>query len=266
MRRQFYLGLLNPFLPHGHDSGADEKGSSNPFRKYSSSLRTRACPWPVLLALALFPLFAGCKSAPVPLSDQETLDLTRIVLPDTLLPGSPDHTRMVHILESMGFHWNNPHFTLGRHLIRGNEVAWFDSGGILHITRYIGIFQGNGYRINRYFPSTAGDLEHRGTHIRPGLFLCLFDRPAEAVHYHRSLSSMALLAEVAMGGTIDTAILPISFPFCLLSDRRPERFLRSEKTDDEESLKQALGRYSHLTQNQKGKPIPTYVTAPASVE
>ena len=136
-----------------------------------TSLKT--CPRPfrqgtfrrILLAgsSALMLTVASCQTAPVPLKNQEVLDRTDLTLPDTFLPGTPDHPRMVRVLQSMGFAWNDPRYTLGRHLIRRNEVAWFDREGTLHITRYTGHFKESGYRIRRYVPSQSGDLEHRET-------------------------------------------------------------------------------------------------------
>lgn len=220
----------------------------------------------VLSVLSLAFFLSGCQTAPLPLSDQETLDRTSITLPETLPPGSPPHPRMVQVLESMGFHWNDPRFTLGHQLIRKNLVAWFDSSGNLHITRYTGIFRGNGYSIRRYAPSPSGDLEHRGTRIRSSLLLCLFNRPVEALRFHRDLSSMTLLVEVAVGGPVDMVLLPVTLPVCLLADRRPDKLLQIKKESDNGTLNLALKRYRLLTENQKGKPIPTKVTAPASVE
>jgi len=221
---------------------------------------------PASLLVLLLVFLAGCSTAPLPLSDQESLDMARLALPDTYPTGTSRRPRMEQVLKSLGFHWNNPRFTLGHHLIRENEIAWFDRQGTLHITRYTGIFRQDGYRSRRYVPSQSGDLEHRGSHVRPGLFSCLYDRPAEAIHYHRSLSSMALLAETAAGGAIDTMILPVSLPLCLFSDRRPDKFLRTETETDHAVLSRALRRYSRLSGAQNGNPIPTNVTAPAWVE
>ncbi len=208
----------------------------------------------LLIGMAAF-LLASCETAPVPLSDQEVLDRTNIHLPDTYPPGSPEHPRMVQALQSMGFAWNDPRFTMGRHLMRKNEVAWFDSGGTLHVTRYTGIFKETGYQIRRYVPSPSGDLEHRGQHVRPGLMLCMFDRPANAIHWHKEISAVDLLAEMAIGAPIDLLVTPFSFPLCLFSDRMPSTYLRAVGESDEGAVKDALRRYKERL--QKGKPIPT---------
>lgn len=217
-----------------------------------------------VLAGMMILLLSSCQSAPVPLSDQSVLDRTGLRLPDTYPPGSPEHPRMVQILQSMGFSWNNPRFTIGHHLFRENEVAWFDRAGNLHITRYTGLFRETGYKIRRYVPSSSGDLEHRGSHIRGSLLLCLFDRPASALDWHRQISSVDLLAEMAVGAPIDLLVTPVTLPLCLFSDRQPAAFIRAEEEPDDKTVQKVRDRYRRMA--QKGNPIPTYVTAPASVE
>ncbi len=192
-------------------------------------------------------LLSSCQSAPVPISDQTVLDRARIRLPETLPPGSPEHPRMVRILRTMGFKWNDPRFTLGHYLYRKNEVAWFDKDGELHVTRYTGLFRETGYRIRRYVPSPSGDLEHRGDAVRGGLLRCLFNRPASALHWHRQVSSVDLLAEMGVGAPIDLLILPVSLPVCLFSDRQPSTFLRAEGKPDRSTVLEARNRYLRAT-------------------
>ena len=100
----------------------------------------------------------------------------------------------------MGFEWSDPRFVSGRHLSRGDEVAWFDRDDHLHVTRYLGVFHESGYRIRRYVPSPSGDLEHRGVLVSRSLAECLYDRPGAAVHYHQNLSGVSLFIETLGGG------------------------------------------------------------------
>ena len=188
-------------------------------------------------------LLASCQSAPVPISDQTILDRARIRLPDTFPPGTPEHHRMVRVLQSMGFEWNDPQFTLGHHLYRGNEVAWFDREGRLRVTRDTGLFRETGYRVRRYVPSPSGDLEHRGDVVLGGLLRCLFNRPASALHWHHQISSVDLLAEMGIGAPIDLLILPASLPLCLFSDRQPSTFLHAETRSDEATALEARNKY-----------------------
>lgn len=216
-----------------------------------------------------FFLLSGCSSAPVPLSDQPVLDQAGIAIPDTFPEGSRPQPRMIRLLEKEGFQWNDSRFTLGHHLMKGNEVAWFDRLGNLHITRYTGVFRASGYKIRRYVPSDSGDLEHRGSHVRSSLLLCLFDRPAEALRHHKRLSTVVLVPEVAVGGAIDLVIIPVTIPLCLLSDRLPEKFLKPESEEDRDAVSRILQKFrepGRSRRDQKGNPIPTKVTAPASVE
>ncbi|MHB8368352.1 MAG: hypothetical protein ACYDBP_01525 [Leptospirales bacterium] len=213
---------------------------------------------------------ASCRTAPVPVNDQQVLDLARLSLPDTYpqsLAGEglfPRHPRTEAALRSMGFSWNDPRFTAGHRLIRDDEVAWFDREGRLHVTRYTGIFQAAGYRIRRYFPSESGDLEHRGWHIRSNILLCLYDRPASALRFHHYLSGVSLTIETLISGPIDTLILPFTIPLCILSDRLPSTFSKAQPHEDSATARKARRRARKLP--QKGNPIPTKVTAPASVE
>ncbi len=264
---------LNKMLKiEGPDSGRTKQNSedappiepvtstSQPMRRFFH-LKTGL---PSALAGVILVLLSSCHSAPVPLSDQSVLDRASLQLPDTFPPGSEKHSRMVRVLQSIGFSWNNPRFTLGHHLTRGNEVAWFDRSGRLHVTRYTGVFRETGYRIRRYVPSPSGDLEHRGYHLRGSLLLCLFNRPASALHWHKQISSVDLLAELAVGAPIDILVTPASLPLCLFSDRQPSKFLHVVKEPDDKTVRKAREIYQRM--GQKGNPIPTYVTAPASVE
>ncbi len=206
----------------------------------------------------------------MPVNDQRVLDLARLTLPDTYPPARPGekpfprHPRTEAALRSMGFHWNDPRFTAGHRLIREDEVAWFDREGQLHVTRYTGVFRETGYRIRRYVPSGSGDLEHRGWHIRSNILLCLYDRPASAIRFHHDLSGVSLTIETLVSGPIDTLILPVTLPLCIFSDRLPEDFSKARPQDDRATAREAIRRAEAL--HQKGKPIPTKVTAPASVE
>ena len=241
------------------DISAGRPGGNDPCRKIS----------PTRLAAAIllgFFLLSACSEAPVPLSDQKAVDLAGIRLPDTYPEGVPIHPRIVRVLRSRGFRWNNPRFTMGHHLDRENESAWFDRQGTLHITRYIGQFRETGYRIWRYVPSTPGDLEHRGTHIRPSIFLCLFNRPAEAARYHDRLNTMDLLTEVSLGVPVDLLLVPATLPICLLGDRLPKSFLKTDTDEDRREIARVQEAARQEASPQKGKPIPTKVTAPASVE
>ena len=221
------------------------------------------------LILALF-LLASCRTAPVPVNDQSVLDRARISLPDTYPPrqaGSPDTPRHPYTeaaLHSMGFEWSDPRFVAGRHLSRGDEVAWFDREDQLHVTQYTGVFHDSGYRIRRYVPSQSGDLEHRGALLSRSLTECLYDRPGAAVHYHHNLSGVTLFIETLGGGGIDTLILPVTLPLCLLSDRLPPTFSHAQSKEDVSAEREARRLASKF--RQKGNPIPTKVTAPASVE
>lgn len=220
------------------------------------------------LLAALF-LLASCRTSPVPVNDQSVLDRARITLPDTDPKAREGETVLRHplteaALRSMGFRWNDPRFASGRHLAKGSEVAWFDREGALHVTRYTGVFQEAGYRIRRYVPSQSGDLEHRGTLDSAYLLRCLYARPAAAVRYHRSLSGVSLVTETLAGAGIDTLILPVSLPLCLFSDRLAPVFFKARTEEDRTTAREALRRAESL--RQKGNPIPTKVTAPASVE
>lgn len=164
----------------------------------------------------------------------------------------------------MGFRWNDPRFVAGRHLAKDHEIAWFDREGDLHITRYTGVFREQGYQIWRYIPSESGDLEHRGTLVSPYLLRCLYARPDAAVRYHHNLSSVSLVIETLAGGGIDTLLLPVTLPLCLFSDRLPPVFSETRPEEDRSTVQEALRRAERL--RQKGNPIPTKVTAPASVE
>lgn len=232
-------------------------------RQTLRALRPGRVPLSAIAGMIIL-LLSSCQSAPVPLSDQSVLDRTGLRLPDTYPPGSPEHPRMVRILQAMGFSWNNSRFTIGHHLFRENEVAWFDRTGILHVTRYTGLFRETGYKIRRYVPSSSGDLEHRGSHVRGSLLLCLFDRPASALDWHKQVSSVDLLAELSIGAPIDLLVTPVSLPLCLFSDRQPEAFIRAVEEPDDKTVQKARDQYRRMA--QKGNPIPTYVTAPASVE
>ncbi|MGC8529445.1 MAG: hypothetical protein ACP5OP_04515 [Leptospirillia bacterium] len=222
-----------------------------------------------LLPLGLF-LLVSCRTAPVPVNDQSILDRARISLPDTYpsrqtgRPEIPRHPYTEAALHSMGFEWNDPRFVSGRRLSRGDEVAWFDREGQLHVTRYTGVFHESGYRIRRYVPSSSGDLEHRGSLVSRSLTECLYDRPGAAVHYHHNLSGVTLFIETLGGGGIDTLILPVTLPLCILSDRLSPSFSHARSEEDDSAARQARRLAAKL--RQKGKPIPTKVTAPASVE
>ncbi len=176
----------------------------------------------------------------------------------------PRHPYTEAALRSMGFEWNDPRFVSGRHLSRGDEVAWFDRDDHLHVTRYLGVFHESGYRIRRYVPSPSGDLEHRGALVSRSLAECLYDRPGAAVHYHQNLSGVSLFIETLGGGGIDTLILPATLPLCLLSDRLPPTFSHARAEEDFSTARKVRRLASRL--RQKGNPIPTKVTAPASVE
>lgn len=176
----------------------------------------------------------------------------------------PRHPYIEAALRSMGFEWNDPRFVSGRHLSRGDEVAWFDRDDHLHVTRYLGVFHESGYQIRRYVPSPSGDLEHRGSLVSHSLAECLYDRPGAAVHYHQNLSGVSLFIETLGGGGIDTLILPVTLPLCLLSDRLPPTFSHARTKEDFATERKARRLASRL--RQKGNPIPTKVTAPASVE
>ncbi len=222
-----------------------------------------------LFLLAALSFLASCRTTPLPVNDQSVLDRARLTLPDTYPPGKAGevvrrHPRTESALRSLGFRWNNPRFVAGRHLAKDNEVAWFDREGDLHVTRYTGIFRESGYRIRRYVPSQSGDLEHRGTLVSAYLMRCLYDRPAAAVRYHHYLSSVSLVVETLAGAGIDTLILPVTLPLCLSSNRLAPAFSEARPEEDPATVREALRRAQRL--RQKGNPIPTKVTAPASVE
>lgn len=223
---------------------------------------------PVFFSLAL----TGCYSTAIPLDNQKVLDKVGLVLPDTRFPTPKSRDAVLPVLLKKGFHWNNPRYTLGHHLIKGNRIVVMASSGHLSVLRYDARFTDSGFRIYRYVPSKSGDIEHQGLTTSPSLLRCLYNRPAVAFTAYHKISLPTFLADGLFGGAINTLISPVLVIWCEASDRLPLTFKSVTVSEDRKlaHLLNLLEEQSKKAENavsvQKGNPIPTKVTTPASVE
>lgn len=223
---------------------------------------------PVVVCLAL----SGCYTTAIPLDDQKALDKVGLVLPDTRFPTPRSRDAVLPALLKKGFHWNNPRYSLGHHLIKKNRIVVMTSSGHLTVLRYDARFADSGFRIYRYVPSKSGDIEHQGLTTSPSLLRCLYNRPAVAFTEYHKISLPTFLADGLFGGAINTLISPVLVLWCETSDRLPLTYKSVIVSEDRKlsHLLNMLEEQSKKPENavsvQKGKPIPTKVTTPASVE
>ncbi|MCL4461498.1 MAG: hypothetical protein M1297_07315 [Nitrospirae bacterium] len=230
-------------------------------------------PSAIIFALGLACLgLSGCYTTSVPLDNQPDLDKAGIVLPDTRFPSTAVRDAVLPVLLKKGFHWNNPRYSLGHHLIKGNRLVLSDKDGHLSVLRYQALFSDTGFRVDRYRPTKSGDIERLGQMTTPGLLRCVYNRPATAfTNYHR-ISFPTLLADGLFGGAINTMLSPVLLVWCETADRLPlayhsVRISRDKKLSRLLDLLQAKAvSGSPLSNRQKGNPIPKNVTTPASVE
>ncbi len=217
-------------------------------------------PMVALSALALLAGLSGCTTVSVPLEKQSALDFAGIKLPDTIFPSKESKTRIAPLLIKEGFHWTDPRYSLGKHLVRGNELFWYDRDQHWHITRYTATFQKGRYKINRYYVNSAHDVHKMNRTTTTSLATCIFTRPAFTFRYHREVSTPTLLTDGLLTGGIDLFLSPVFYLTCTFLDSTPETVREVREKDDipaEKWLQNAL---------QKGNPIPTNSTTPAWVE
>jgi hypothetical protein len=209
---------------------------------------------------ALFLIIASCTTAPVPLKNQSALDAGKIELPDTVFPSSILESQMEPVLKKEGFAWSDPRYTIGKHLLKGDEVFWFDQNQKWHITRYTARLFPNEYTINRYMVNSARDVHQLGKTRTTSISTCVFARPAFTFRHYHDVSLPTFVADGLLMGTIDLFLSPVSYISCTLLDSNKRSIQTITKQNDpeaEERLRKAL---------QKGNPIPTNSTTPAWVE
>jgi hypothetical protein len=213
-----------------------------------------------LILSVLFLTIDSCSTAPVPLQDQNALDTAKIELPDTIFPSRSLKEKIEPILKKDGFRWSDPRYSLGKHLIKGDEVFWFDQKQKWHITRYYALLFPTQYSINSYMVNSARDIHKLGKTKTTSLPTCLFTRPAFTFRHYSDVSFPTFLADGLLMGTVDLFISPISYLSCSFLDDNKRSIQKIIKKDDPASEK-------HLEKElQKGNPIPTYSTTPAWVE
>lgn len=221
--------------------------------------------------LVLLPIIGGCYTVQIPLDDQGALDRVGLVLPDTRFPSKGMEATLVPILESKGFRWNDPRYSLGHHMIRKNELVMVMPDGTLEVRQYIARFRDSGFRVTHYVPTQTGDLGKKGTFVTPSLLQCLYNRSATAFTNHKRVSFATLLVDGVVTGGIDTILVPFTAPLCETVDRRPLSYSSLEVTRDaslSRLLNEAWGKTRPAPEraDQNGKPRPTNETTPASVE
>ncbi len=214
----------------------------------------------ILTIPGLLLIMASCTTAPVPLKSQNALDTAKIELPDTVFPSRKLELSMEPILKKDGFTWTDPRYSLGKHLIKGNEIFWFDQNQKWHITRYSAKLFANQYTINRYMVNSARDVHQLGKTKTTSLATCIFTRPAFTFRHFSDVSFPTFFTDGLLMGTIDLFLSPVSYLSCSLLDnnkRTVQAIIQKNDPEAEERLRKAL---------QKGNPIPTNSTTPAWVE
>ena len=215
---------------------------------------------------------SGCYTAPIPLNNQTDLDKTGILLPDTRFPSKAVRDAVLPTLLKKGFHWNNPRYSLGHHLINKNRLVLVDSKGHLSVLRYRAVFSDTGFRVYRYQPTKSGDIERRGKMVTPGVLRCVYNRPATAFGNYHTISFPTFLVDGLFGGAINTMLSPVLLVWCETVDRLPLAYHSFRVTPDKKLshllnlLEQQAANGFPSAETQKGKPIPKKVTTPASVE
>ncbi|MDA8059703.1 MAG: hypothetical protein M0Z37_05070 [Nitrospiraceae bacterium] len=209
---------------------------------------------------ALLLSIASCNTAPVPLEKQNALDTAQIDLPDTVFPSRKAEAQIEPILKKDGFSWTDPRYSLGKHLVKGNELFWFDQNQNWHITRYSALLRPNKYSINRYMVNSARDVHKLGRTTTTSLATCIFARPAFTFRHYGDVSFPTFLADGLLMGTVDLFLSPVSYLSCSLLDsnkRSVQKVIKKNDRAAEDRLRREI---------QKGNPIPTYSTTPAWVE
>ena len=210
-----------------------------------------------LASSALFLTIASCSTAPVPLKDQSALDAAKIELPDTVFPSPELASQMEPVLKKDGFSWSDPRYTIGKHLIKGDEVFWFDQNQKWHITRYTARFFPTEYTINRYMVNSARDVHKLGNTQTTSIATCVFDRPAFTFRHYSDVSLPTFFTDGLLMGTVDLFLSPISYLSCTLLDHNKRSIQAVTKQNDPEAEKRLRETL------QKGNPIPTNSTGPA---
>lgn len=226
--------------------------------------------FPLVLFFSFLAL-TGCYTAHVPLDNQQSLDRVGLVLPDTHFSSPETEKTILSALKKRGFHWNNPRYSLGHHLISGDRLVFVSPDGRIAILRYTARFQDSGFRVNRYQLTRAGDLMQRGTTVTKGLLGCIYNRPGTTFGSYRKVSFPTVLADGLLAGAINTFLFPVLTTWCEAVDRLPLSYRSLFVTKDDRLsrllnnlVKKNSGTPSGASQN--GKPIPKKVTTPASVE
>ncbi len=227
----------------------------------------------LILALGLACLgLSGCYTAPVPLDNQADLDKTGIILPDTRFSSAAVREAVLPTLLKKGFHWNNPRYSLGHHLIKGDRLVLTGPDGHLSVVRYQATFSDTGFRTYLYRPTKSGDIERRGKTTTPGLLTCIYNRPATAFGNYRKISFPTFLADGLFGGAVNTMLSPVLLVWCETVDRLPLSYHSLRIIPDKNLshllnlLEEKAASGASLSDRQKGNPIPKNVTTPASVE
>ncbi|MGL3710351.1 hypothetical protein ACSYAY_05745 [Leptospirillum ferriphilum] len=227
----------------------------------------------LILAFGLACLgLSGCYTAPVPLNNQADLDKTGIFLPDTRFPSKAVRDAVLPALLKKGFHWNNPRYSLGHHLIKGNRLVLSDGKGHLSVVRYQAVFSDSGFRIYHYLPTKSGDIERRGERVATGVLQCVYNRPATAFGNYHKISFPTFLVDGLFGGAVNTMLSPALLVWCEAVDRLPLAYHSFRITPDKKlthllhRLEEQATKHALHSEPQKGKPIPRKVTTPASVE
>ncbi|MHB1285329.1 MAG: hypothetical protein ACYCYP_02005 [Leptospirales bacterium] len=223
-----------------------------------------------LLVLPFF-FLAGCYTVSVPLDNQRALDNTGLILPDTHFPSIGMEQTVLPILQKQGFHWNDPRYSMGHHLISGNRLVVVAGDGTITVLRYIARFRDSGFLINRYQPTKSGDLMQKGTTVEKRLLGCVYNRPGTTFGSYAKISFPTFLADGLFAGAINTFLFPVLVTWCETIDRLPLTYHSMSITPDEQLTRllnnlRTKGKTGPVPFSQNGNPIPTKVTTPASVE
>ncbi len=186
----------------------------------------------ILLFLPFF-FLAGCYTVRVPLDNQRALDNTGLILPDTHFPSTGMEQAVLPILQQQGFHWNDPRYSMGHHLISGNRLVVVSDDGKITVLRYIAKFRDSGFLINRYQPTQSGDLLQKGTTVAKGLLGCVYNRPGTTFGSYRKVSFPTVLADGLFAGAINTFLFPVLVSWCETIDRLPLKYQSMTVTPDE---------------------------------
>ncbi|MHB1605157.1 MAG: hypothetical protein ACYCTV_02015 [Leptospirales bacterium] len=206
---------------------------------------------PVLLLTFL--TLTGCYTVDVPLDNQQSLDRVGLVLPDTSFSSPKTEQTVLSALAKDGFHWNNPRYSLGHHLIAGNRLVFVSPNGQISILRYTARFQDSGFRINRYRPTRSGDLMQKGTIVTKGLMGCIYNRPGTTFASYRKVSSSTVLADGLLAGAINTFLFPLLATWCEAVDRLPLSYHSLSVTTDD-SLSRLLNNLEEKAGNTPSGP------------